>query len=137
MYSLFQAVSYVLCYLHFSYIIKKNIFVYYFWLHWVFIAGCRFSLVVVSRDYSSCSARASYSHGFPCCRVGALGAQASEVSVCGLSSCSSHTLECWLSSYSAPALKLRSKSLIAPRHVIFLFLDQGSSPSPLHWKEDS
>ena len=86
---------------------------------------------------SSCSARASYSHGFPCCRAGALGAQASEVSVCGLSSCSSHTLECWLSSYSAPALKLQSKSLIAPRHVIFLFLDQGSSPSPLHWKEDS
>ena len=134
------------------YIYKMHIYIYiwcfvlcfclsffriYFWFFWVFLAASDVSLVVVSRDYSSCSARASYSHGFPCCRVGALGAQASEVSVCGLSSCSSHTLECWLSSYSAPALKLRSKSLIAPRHVIFLFLDQGSSPSPLHCKEDS
>ena len=28
-------------------------FVFYFWLHWVFVAACRLSLVVVSRGYSS------------------------------------------------------------------------------------
>ena len=46
----------------------------YFWLHWVFIAACRLSLVVVSG-------------GFSCCRARALGARASVVAAHGLSSC--------------------------------------------------
>ena len=34
---------------------KKNLFILfiYFWLHWVFIAACRLSLVVASGGYSS------------------------------------------------------------------------------------
>ena len=33
-------------------IIIINLFIY-FWLHWVFVAACRLSLVVESRGYSS------------------------------------------------------------------------------------
>ena len=47
-----------------------------------------FSLVVVSRDYSSCSGRTSYCHGFSCC-----GAQASMVAACGLRSCTAPGLQ--------------------------------------------
>ena len=31
---------------------KKNLFIIYFWLHWVFFAVCWLSLVVVSGGYS-------------------------------------------------------------------------------------
>ena len=108
----------------------------YFWFFWVFLAASSLYLVMVSRGYSLVAVHRLLGP-VPCCRIRALGTQASEVWVCGLSSCSSQTLECWFSSYSAPALKVWSESLIAPRHVIFLFLDQESSPSPQDWKEDS
>ena len=32
---------------------KKNYLFIYFWLHWVFVAACTFSLVAVSGGYSS------------------------------------------------------------------------------------
>ena len=32
--------------------LKFYLFIYYFWLHWVFIAVCGLSLVVVSKGYS-------------------------------------------------------------------------------------
>ena len=38
---------------HLFYLFFKNLFIYfYFWLHWVFIAACRLSLVAASRAYS-------------------------------------------------------------------------------------
>ena len=45
-----------------------------------------------------CSARPSHRGGFSCCGARALGARASVVVVCGLSSCGSRALECRLSS---------------------------------------
>ena len=84
----------------------------YFWLHWVFIAARRLSLVAASGGYS-CGTRASHCSGFFCCERGmrashcggffccgaqALGAWASVVVACGLSSCGSWGLECRLSS---------------------------------------
>ena len=45
-----------------------------------------------------CGARASHFGGFSCCRARALGAWASVVVACGLSSCGSRALECRLSS---------------------------------------
>ena len=74
----------------------------YFWLHWVFVAVCRLSLVVVSGGYSSlwCTgfslrwllllpSTGSRSMGFSSC-----GSRALE---CRLSSCGSRALECRLS----------------------------------------
>ena len=39
---------------------NKFILFIYFWLHWVFIAACRLSLVAVSRGYSLLLAWASH-----------------------------------------------------------------------------
>ena len=44
-------------------------FISLFWLHWVFIAVHRLSLVVVSGSYSSCGAWASHCGGFSSCRA--------------------------------------------------------------------
>ena len=42
----------------------------YLWLHWVFTAACRFSLVVASNSYSlvACGAQTSHCSGFSYCR---------------------------------------------------------------------
>ena len=50
-----------------------------------------------------CTARASHCGGFSCCRARALGARASVVVACGLSSCGSRALEHRLSSCGARA----------------------------------
>ena len=55
-----------------------NLFIYYFWLRWVFIAVRGLSLVVARRGYS-CSVRASHCGGFSCCGARALGVRASVV----------------------------------------------------------
>ena len=55
----------------------------YFWLHWVFVAVCRLSLVVASGGYSCCGAWASHCSGFSC------GAQALGRS--GFNSCGTQT----------------------------------------------
>ena len=73
------------------------LFIYFqFWLHRVFIAARRLSLVAASRGYSSLRCA-----GFSCCGARALGVQASVVAACGLSSCGSWALEHRLSSCGA------------------------------------
>ena len=63
----------------------------FFWLCWVFVAVCRlslaavnggYSLVVVSRSYSSCRVRASHRGGFSWCLL----LQSTGSRVCGLNS---------------------------------------------------
>ena len=80
---------------------KKFFNFIYFWLCWVFIAVHRLSLVAASGATLHCGARASHCGGFSCCRARALGAQASVVVACGLSSCGSRALEHRLSSCGA------------------------------------
>ena len=53
--------------------------------------------------FSSCGERASHCGGFSCCGARTLGARASVVAACGLSSCGSRALECRLSSCGARA----------------------------------
>ena len=59
----------------------------YFWLHQVFVAVRGLSLVVVAGATLHCGAWASHCGGFSCCGAGALGAWASVLVACGLSSC--------------------------------------------------
>ena len=74
------------------------------------------------------------SEGFSCCRARALGAWASVVVACGLSSCGSRALECRLSSCGAwtellcsmwdlpgPGLEPMTPALIGRRILFFLF----------------
>ena len=95
--------------------LKINLFI--FWLHWVFVAACRLSLVVASG-------------GFSCCGAWALGAGASVVAAHGLSSCSSRALEhvgfsscrMWtqqlqLAGSRVQAQQLWHMGLVALRHV--------------------
>ena len=87
-------------------ILKKiNLFILfiYFWLCWVFVAACRLSLVWRAGATLPCGARASHCSGFSCCRARALGAWASVVVACGLSSCGSWALERRLSSCGTEA----------------------------------
>ena len=63
------------------------LFIIIIWLLWVFVAVCRFSLVVEGGSIFCCSAWTSYSGGFPCCGAEVLGRQASGVVARGLSSC--------------------------------------------------
>ena len=97
------------------------LFIFYFWLHWVFFAARRLSLVAVSRATLRCSVQASHCGGFSCCRARALGARASVVVAHGLQSTGSvvvaHGLSC-------------SK-------VCGIFLDQGLNPCPMHQQADS
>ena len=60
----------------------------FFWLHWVFIAACRLSLIVPSGDYSSLQCTNFSFGGFSCCGARVLGMWASVVAARGLSSCS-------------------------------------------------
>ena len=76
-------------------------FIHYFQLVWIFIAAHRLSLV--SRSCSSL-----WCVGFSCCRAWALGAQASVVTECGLSSCASPALKHWLGSCGTWAQLLHS-----------------------------
>ena len=84
-----------------SFFLSKFILFIYFWLCQVFIAVHGLSLVVASRGYSSLWCKASHCGGFSCCRARALGARASVVVACGLSSCGSQALERRLSSCGA------------------------------------
>ena len=81
----------------FIFIIFK-IFFSNFWLHWVFVAVCRLSLVAASGVTLCCGAWASHHGSFPCCRAQALGARASVAVARRLSSCGSWALEHRLSS---------------------------------------
>ena len=83
----------------------------YFWLHWVFIAMRRLSLVAVSRGYSSLQ-----------CMGFSLQSMGSRVS--GLQQ-----------------LQHTGLGVVAPgpsgSMAYGIFLDQGSNPCPLHWQMDS
>ena len=84
---------------------KKNLFIY------LFIYGCIGSSLLHTGFLQlwqvgatvRCGARASHCGGFFCCGAWALGAWASVVVACRLSSCGSWALECRLSSYGARA----------------------------------
>ena len=79
---------------------RRNFFfnLFYFWLHWDFVAVRGLSLVARARATLRCGARASHSGGFSCCRARALGTWASVVVARRLSSCGSWALEHRLSS---------------------------------------
>ena len=49
-----------------------GVFFFFFLLHWVFIAACGFSLVAISRGYSSLCCNTSLGRGFSCCGARAL-----------------------------------------------------------------
>ena len=79
---------------HFSVTLINLFYLFYFWLHWVFLAACRFSLVVVSGGYSSwCCA------GFSLQWLLLLWSTGSRCA--GFSSCGSRALEHRLSSCGA------------------------------------
>ena len=82
---------------------NKLILFIYFWLHWVFVAACRLSLVAESRATLCCGGRASHCGGFSCCRARALGVRASVVVARGLSCRGSQALERRLNSCGARA----------------------------------
>ena len=66
-------------------IVLLQLFTIYFWLCWVFVAVRRLFPSCRERGVlSSSGARASHCGGFSCCRVQALGAQASVVTARGL-----------------------------------------------------
>ena len=68
--------------------------IYLLWLHWVFVAGHRFSLVVKIRGYCLIVVHgASHCSGFCCCWSWALDGQASVVVACGFSIFSCLALE--------------------------------------------
>ena len=73
----------------------------YFWLCLVFIALCRFALVVVSRGTLCCGVWASHFGGFSGCRAQALGTRASVVPALRVSSGSERALGLGLSSCAA------------------------------------
>ena len=47
--------------------------VVFFWLHWVFLAVCRLSVVAAGEGGLLSSAQSSHYGGFSCCRAQALG----------------------------------------------------------------
>ena len=96
-------------------------FLLYFWVLWIFVAACMLSLVEARLLFFSCS-------GFSCCRAQTLGSQVSVVAALGLSSCSSRALDHRLSSCGSWAQLL---------HGMWISLDQGWNPCPLHWQADS
>ena len=102
---------------------KKNLFIYifYFWLHWVFIAALGLSLVAASGGYSLL-----WCAGFSLQWLLLLRSTGSRCM--GFSSCGSRALERRLSSCGA-----RLSCFAA----CGIFLDQGSNPCPLHWQADS
>ena len=110
-----------------TWVFKKN-YLFYFWLHWIFIAACGLSLVMVSRNYSLVVGNGiSLSGSFSYCRARSL----KHVS---FSSCGSWaSLPCGMwdhSSYSGN--KLISPALTGE------FLSTGPPRSPhgsfLRWK---
>ena len=78
---------------------KKSYLLVYFWLHWVFVASHKVSLVVAIGLLSSSGVWASQCDGFSCCGAWALGFWASVVGVCGLQSLGQ---QLWRTGLAAP-----------------------------------
>ena len=74
---------------------------FYFWLHWVFVAVRGLSLLVASGGYSSLQCVGFSLRWLLLCGAWDLGSRASVVAARGLSSCSSRALERRLSSCGA------------------------------------
>ena len=88
----------------------------YFWLHWVFVAAGRLSLVAASRGYSLPQCSDFSLRRFSCCGAQAPGSQASMVAACGLRSCGPQAqLLCGMSDLLGP----------------------GTDPCLLNWQADS
>ena len=131
----------------------------YFWLHWVFVAVRRLSLVASSGGYSSlqCAgfslqwllllrSTGSRHMGFSSCgsrarerRLSSCGARASHCS--GFSCCGAQALGTRAS--VVVAWGLESTGSVVVVHGLScstacgIFLDQGSNLCPLHWQSDS
>ena len=89
---------------------KFFLFIYYSWLHWVFVAGGRLSLAVASRGCSLAEVPGPLTAGPSVVPVrGPQGIQALGIVACGLSCC----VACGF------------------------FPDQGAKPCPLRWQADS
>ena len=96
-------------FLSFSFFFKINLFIY-FWLHWVFVAVRRLSLVVASRGYSSLQCT-----GFSLQWL--LLLQSTGSRRMGFSSCSTQAQKLWLVGSRVQAQQLWHMDLAAPRHV--------------------
>ena len=108
---------------------KKNssrVFLFFvlFWLHWVFVAARRLSLVVVSGGYSLLRCA-----GFSLQWLLLLRSMGSRLT--GFRSCST-----WASAVVARGLSSCSSQASLPA-ACGIFPDQGSNPCPLHWQADS
>ena len=93
----------------FFFFLKFYLFIY-FWLHWVFVATCRLSLVVASGNYSSL-----WCAGFSLRWLLLLRCTGSRH--VGFSSCSTRAQQLWLTGSRAQAQQSQCTSLVAPRHV--------------------
>ena len=82
------------------------------WLHWVSFAARGLSLVVASRGYAGCGARASHCGGFSCRGAQALGCE-------GVSSCGTWAPKLWLTGSRAQALQSWYTGLVATWHMGF------------------
>ena len=89
---------------------KKNLFIYLFWLHWVFVAVRGLSLVAESGDYSSLRCM-----GFSLQWLLLLWSTGSRHT--GFSSCSTRAQQLWLTGPRAQAQQLQRMGLVAPWHV--------------------
>ena len=86
-----------------------NLFIY-FWLHWVFIAACRFSLFVASGGYSLLQCV-----GFSLRWLLLLWSTGSRHT--GFSSCGTRSQQLWFGSSRAQAQQLWCQGSVALRHV--------------------
>ena len=82
----------------------------YFWLHWVFVAVHRLSLVAASGGYSSLQCA-----GFSLRWLLLLRSTGSRCT--GFSSCSTQAWQLWLTGSRTQAHQLQRMGLVAPRHV--------------------
>ena len=96
--------------------LKKNIiYLFYFWLHWVFVAAHGLPLVVMSGGYSSLRCTGFSLWWLPCCpRAQALG----------FSGCSTRAQKLW------------PTGLVAPRQVRPSWA-RDRACVPLHWQANS
>ena len=97
-------------FIYFLIITLKFILFIYFWLHWVFVAAHRLSLVVGIGGYSSL-----WCVGFSLRWLLLLQSTGSRRA--GLSSCGTQARYLWLTDSKAQAQQLWRTGLAAPRHV--------------------
>ena len=108
----------------------------YFWLHWIFVALRRLSLVAVSGGYSSLRCA-----GFSLQWLLLLRSTGSRC--VGFSSCGTLLQQLWHVASVVVARMLQSAGSVVVAHGLSCstacgtFSDQGLKPGPLHWQVDS